>query len=132
MRTKNDRERLKGALRSTFHYSWVLFSKSSPESLSTIKWHLRYWTCEMGLDTSSIWSLKGWQCTLPAELVSYPRVWLLSSDVLLFSNAFKRLSLLPKEWGRTSRLTSAVGCAIYLQKTSQPIWERTGRSGKGI
>lgn len=43
----------------------------------------------MGLDTLSIWSLRGWQCKLPAELVSYPRVWSLSSSVLLFPSNFQ-------------------------------------------
>lgn len=88
MRTKNARKRLKGAFRSAFHYSWVLFSHGSLESLlppSDI-WGIKH---EIGLDTLSIWSLRGWQCTLPVELVSYPRVWSLSSDVRLFSSTFQ-------------------------------------------
>ena len=88
----------------------------------------------MGLDTLSIWSLRGWQHTLPAELVSYPRVWSLSSFVLLFPSTFQTsIHLLPPpKWGRTNKLASAVRYAIDFQKTSQSKRRRTERKGKGI
>lgn len=116
-RTKRDRKSLKGALRSAFHYSWVLFSQNSlwePLPSSDI-WGIETW--EMGLDTLSIWSLRDWPHTLPAELVSYPRVWSLSSSTCS-GVFFKLLSIfyLPQKWKRTNKLLPLWGMQLTFRK----------------
>ena len=93
----------------------------------------------MGLDTLSIWSLRGWQCTLPAELVSYPRVRSLSSPVLLFSSTFQtslswlmkrmksqkisfccRVCILP-DWEKWERDLMFTECVLHARQSTGPF-----------
>ena len=93
----------------------------------------------MGLDTLSIWSLRGWQCTLPAELVSYPRVRSLSSPVLLFSSTFQtslnwlmkrmksqkisfccRECILP-DWEKWERDLMFTECVLHARQSTGPF-----------